>query len=80
MSFHEEDILVLSNHQIQCNDKYEVCAKNGGVLLQTYYDIICLRNHCQIWADHKPHAATNPVNLGGIVRPLLGLWNSGYVD
>ncbi|MFS7996621.1 hypothetical protein Hanom_Chr12g01132041 [Helianthus anomalus] len=27
MSFHEEDILALSIHQIRYNDKYEVCAK-----------------------------------------------------
>ncbi|KAJ0813540.1 hypothetical protein HanPSC8_Chr17g0774591 [Helianthus annuus] len=27
MSFHEEDILVLANHQIQTNEKYEECAK-----------------------------------------------------
>ncbi|MFS7936540.1 hypothetical protein Hanom_Chr05g00416771 [Helianthus anomalus] len=27
MSFHEEDILVLSSHQIRCNNKYKVCAK-----------------------------------------------------
>ncbi|KAJ0603654.1 hypothetical protein HanHA300_Chr02g0040731 [Helianthus annuus] len=27
MSFHEEDIMVLNNHQIQTNEKYEECAK-----------------------------------------------------
>ncbi|MFS7899582.1 hypothetical protein Hanom_Chr00s066794g01787381 [Helianthus anomalus] len=27
MSFQEEDILVLSNQQIRCHEKYEVCAK-----------------------------------------------------
>ncbi|MFS7953625.1 hypothetical protein Hanom_Chr07g00620891 [Helianthus anomalus] len=27
MSFHEEDIMVLTNHQIQTNKKYEECAK-----------------------------------------------------
>ncbi|MFS7926862.1 hypothetical protein Hanom_Chr04g00302091 [Helianthus anomalus] len=27
MSSHEEDIMVLSNHQIRTNDKYEECAK-----------------------------------------------------
>ncbi|MFS8034462.1 hypothetical protein Hanom_Chr17g01581401 [Helianthus anomalus] len=27
MSFHEEDIIVLNNHQIQTNEKYEEWAK-----------------------------------------------------
>ncbi|MFS7954096.1 hypothetical protein Hanom_Chr07g00626301 [Helianthus anomalus] len=27
MSFHEEDILVLTNQQIRCHEKYEVCGK-----------------------------------------------------
>ncbi|MFS7953162.1 hypothetical protein Hanom_Chr07g00615341 [Helianthus anomalus] len=27
MSFHEEDMMVLTNHQIQTNEKYEECAK-----------------------------------------------------
>ncbi|MFS7910658.1 hypothetical protein Hanom_Chr02g00108811 [Helianthus anomalus] len=28
MSFHEEDILVLTEHQIRTNEKYEECAKS----------------------------------------------------
>ncbi|MFS7928256.1 hypothetical protein Hanom_Chr04g00318661 [Helianthus anomalus] len=27
MSFHEEDVLILTNHQIRTNEKYEECAK-----------------------------------------------------
>ncbi|MFS7891949.1 hypothetical protein Hanom_Chr09g00788571 [Helianthus anomalus] len=28
MSFHEEDILILTHYQIQTNEKYEECAKS----------------------------------------------------
>ncbi|MFS7986618.1 hypothetical protein Hanom_Chr11g01012461 [Helianthus anomalus] len=27
MSFHEEDVLILTNHQICTNEKYEECVK-----------------------------------------------------
>ncbi|MFS7968769.1 hypothetical protein Hanom_Chr09g00801401 [Helianthus anomalus] len=27
MSFHEEDVLILTNHQIRTNEKYEECGK-----------------------------------------------------
>ncbi|MFS8008262.1 hypothetical protein Hanom_Chr14g01270601 [Helianthus anomalus] len=50
MSFHEEDIVVLSNHQ-SCNDKYEVCAKEWTS------DAANIRRH-HLFADPMP-------NLGG---------------
>ncbi|KAJ0618633.1 hypothetical protein HanHA89_Chr02g0055671 [Helianthus annuus] len=65
MSFHEEDIVVLSNHQIHCNEKYEACGKEWTTAAANI-----LRH--RLFAEPVPNlgvlkldAATNPINLWG---------------
>ncbi|MFS8008280.1 hypothetical protein Hanom_Chr14g01270821 [Helianthus anomalus] len=48
MSFHEEDIPIISNHQIRCNDKYDVCAKEWTSVAANI-----LRHH--LFADPMPY-------------------------